>query len=155
DLGITAGYARAVGLGSTDSGGTRVGTSWQGYDVGLRERIGVVNDVLLGLNVGYGSNAFRFDGQPDGAAGLPSVRYTFLRAGADARVAFGPISVFGGGAYLDVLSNGSDLFPRASVGGVEANVGLAYALARSFELSFALGYTRMFYSFNPVPGDVN
>jgi hypothetical protein len=157
-LAVTGDYARAVGLSSADAGGTKVGTAWQDFDVGLRERIGVGRALLLGVNLGFGAVDFRFDGVPAGTmATLPSVGYRFLRAGLDLRGALGAFSLYGGGGYLQVLSAGpmGDLFPRESVGGVEARIGAAYVLARSFELSLGVGYTRFFYTFNPVPGDAN
>jgi hypothetical protein len=54
-----------------------------------------------------------------------------------------------------VLSTGyiSDLFPKASKGGIDASAGVAYLLAPSWEASLELGYTRFFYTLNPAPGD--
>jgi hypothetical protein len=156
DLGVTGAFARAVGLSSSDASGAHVGTSWQTFDVGVRQRVHVASNVLLRLSFGYGNVAFLFDAAPSDVSVLPSVRYTFLRAGLDTRVSFGAFSVVGGGAYLDVASSAmSDVFPRASFGGVEANLGAAYAVARHVELAFGLGYTRMFATLSPEPGDAH
>jgi hypothetical protein len=157
-LGVVGSYARAVGLSSADSAGNKVGTSWQTFDVGLRERLRVSPVVLLGVDVRYGNNEFRFDTASLASAVLPSVEYQFVRAGLDARVAFGAFSIFGGGAYLNVLSTGQYLasaFPHETVGGVEGRVGVAYVFAKHFEGSLGVSYTRFFFSANPVPGNAN
>jgi hypothetical protein len=156
-LGVTGDYARAFGLASADAGGTRVGTTWQDFDVGLRERIRMGHSLLMGINLGYGAVDFHFDSSPGSTAVLPSVSYRFLRAGLDLQIAFGAISVVFGGAYLPVLSTGSvgDLFPRENAGGAEARLGVAHLIGQSFEVSLGISYTRFFYSFNPVPGDAN
>jgi hypothetical protein len=156
DLGIVGDYARAVGLRSTDAGGTRVGTSWQGFDVGLRQRLSLTHALLLGVNVGYGGIDFQFASTPTPTAQLPGVRYRFLRAGVDLRGSLGPISIFGGGGYLGMLSSGdASAFPHESLGGVEARLGLAYSPAQSFEVSLGVTYTRIFYRYDPTPGDAN
>jgi hypothetical protein len=154
ELGFVGGYGRAVGLSSTDTGGSRVGTTWQSFDVGLRERLLLDPRALIGFDVTYGANEFHFD-QPSFAGSLPSTDYAFVRAGLDVRVSFGRLSLLGGGGYLDVLDAGGlgDLFPRKTVGGVDAFVGAAYAVTRHVELSVRVDYARFFYSFNPQPGD--
>jgi hypothetical protein len=155
-LGITGDYGHAVGLSSADAGGTRVVTSWHNFDVGLRERIDL-HQILLGVDLGFGAIDFHFDNPAGATAVLPSVSYRFLRFGLDLRAPFGAFSLFGGGSYLKVLSTGGegDLFPRESVGGVDARLGGAYSFGQGFELSVGLGYTRFFYSMNPQPGDAN
>jgi hypothetical protein len=55
-----------------------------------------------------------------------------------------------------MLSSGDGSgFPHESVGGVEGRLGLAYPITRSFEVSIAGAYTRIFYAYNPTPGDAN
>jgi hypothetical protein len=156
-LGATVDYARAFGLTSADAGGGSVGTTWQAFDVGIRERIALGRLVIVGIDAGYGAVDFTFDQGAFSSGTLPSVGYRFVRAGADARFNLGDFSLFGGAAYLPVLSTGGEgqLFARESVGGVEARLGAAYAIGHSFELSLGLHYTRFFYSMNPVPGDAN
>lgn len=155
-LGVAASYMRAFGLASADEGGARVGTTWQAFDIGARERVNVGRTVLLGFGVGYGLNEFSFD-TPTFNAALPGASYHFLRAGIDARANFGSASLFGGASYLDVLSTGplGQLFPRESVGGIDARVGAAYPIASALELSLTLSYTRFYYSMKPLPGDAN
>jgi hypothetical protein len=154
DLGLTGDYGRAVALASADVSGVRVGTSWQTFDVGLRQRVRLGSSVLLGLSAGYGGNVFSFD-EPQFSGVLPSVDYRMLRGALDARASFGAFSILAGGGYLDVLSVGAlgGVFPRESVGGVEGRVGGAFTPMRGLEISMGLAYTRFFYSFHPAPGD--
>ena len=155
-LGVVADYARAVGLASTDAAGTPVSTSWQNFDVGLRQGIRL-GAAALGIVVGYGETDFHFDEASRTSAKLPTVSYQFLRAGLDVRGYLGALSLFGSGAYLYPLSAGAlgRLFPHEHLAGIEARVGVARTMGRSFEVSLAVEYTRFFYSFNPVPGDAN
>jgi len=159
DFGITGEYSQAFALASQDSAGNRVGTTWQSFDVGATERFVLPHGLLANVSAGYGGDDFQFaDSLAGGPAALPSVSYRFVRVGADLRYRF--LSAFGawvGGSYLDVLSSGytAQLFPRETVGGVEAHLGASWRLAKSWELSLSGTYTRFFYSFNPVPGDAS
>ena len=60
-LGATGSFARAFGLASEDSGGTRVSTSWQAFAVGVRERLPIGSAFILGIDAGYGDTSFSFD----------------------------------------------------------------------------------------------
>jgi hypothetical protein len=157
DFGFTGDYARAFALSSQDSSGNSVGTTWQSFDVGVIERIPLTRALLANVTVAYGGDDFQFDQSlPTTNAALPSVSYRFIRIGAEARLTPLPsLSAFAGGSYLDMLSTGYEgtLFPRESVGGIEAHLGASYALTHSWELSLRGEYTRVFYSMNPVPGD--
>jgi hypothetical protein len=159
DVGITGGYSQAFAISSQDSTGAHVGTTWQSFDVGAIARFPLTRAFGASISLGYGGNDFKFD-QPlgGGAAQLPSVAYRFLRAGGDVRLAFlSRFSAFAGGSYMDMLSTGytAALFPRESVGGVEAHLGASLRLAKRWEVSLAASYTRVFYSVNPVPGDAS
>jgi hypothetical protein len=155
DLGATLDYAMAFGLSSQDSNHTPVSTSWTMFDAGLRERIPLGRSVLLGVHAGYGENAFQFSGGLQTASQLPSVRYRFVRAGADGRVALGSFAVYAYASYLDVLDPGpvGSYFPRATLGGVEGRFGVTRSMGRNIELSLEVAYTRFFYTLNPQPGD--
>jgi hypothetical protein len=159
DIGITGDYAQAFAVSSQDSTGAHVGTTWQSFDLGAIARFPISRAFGASVSLGYGGNDFKFDqALAGGAALLPSVAYRFLRAGGDVRVAFlTRFSAFAGGSYLDMLSTGytAALFPRESVGGVEAHLGASWRLAKSWEVSVAASYTRVFYSVNPVPGDAS
>lgn len=159
DLGITGDYSRAFALASEDSTGAHVATTWQSFDVGATERIPLTRGLVANISVGYGGNDFQFtQNLAGGAAALPSVAYRFVRIGGDVRLRFlSAFSAYAGGSYLDVLNSGytAELFPRESVGGVEGHLGASYALAKNWEVSLSASYTRMFYSFNPLPGDAS
>ncbi len=154
-FGATGSYARAFALSSKDAAGDHVGTTWQTFDIGARERLRLGDAVILGIDLGYGGDDFTFDTPVTATAQLPSAQYRTLRAGLDGRVALGALSARAAASYLDVLSTGDfgRLFPRTSVGGVEAELGLAYTIAPTFELSLDVAYTRFFYSLLPQPGD--
>jgi hypothetical protein len=154
-LGATASYARAFGLASEENGGTRVSTSWQTFAVALRERVALGSAFILGIDAGYGDTRFAFDNPIQPAAQLPSVHYKALRGGLDGRYTHGDLSVRAGAGYLGVLSTGdfAALFPRASLGGIDASLGVADQIAPALELSLDLAYTRFFYDLSPVPGD--
>jgi hypothetical protein len=154
-LGATASYARAFGLASEESGGTRVSTSWQTFALGLRERVPLGRAFVLGIDAGYGDTSFAFDNPIQQAAQLPSVHYKLLRGGVDGRYVNGDLSLRAGAGYLDVLSTGdfAKLFPRASLGGIDASLGVSDQIAPAIELSLDLVYTRFFYNLSPQPGD--
>jgi hypothetical protein len=156
-FGVTFDYARAFALSSADASGTPVGTSWSAFDVGARERVRIGRAVLAGLHGGYGAIAYAFDDALGVNAVLPAVDYRFVRAGADLRVTMGPASLYASGSYLAVLSTGTVgvLFPRATVGGADARVGLAWMVARGLEASIEIDYTRFWYALRPAPGDVH
>jgi hypothetical protein len=154
-LGATGSYARAFALSSQDAAGNRVGTTWQAFDLGVRERLRLGDSFILGVDLGYGGNDFTFDVPVTAAAQLPSIQYKMLRAGLDGRVGRGALSAHAAASYLDVLSTGDfgALFPRTTVGGVEAALGISESFASSFEVSLDASYTRFFYSLLPQPGD--
>lgn len=159
DLGLTGSYAQAFAVTSQDAAGSQVSSSWRSFDVGLTQRFAIARSLSVRVLGGYGGNDFQFDGALFGTnAALPSVSYRFVRVGAEVRWhAVAGLTVFGGGSYLDVLSSGyaAELFPRESVAGIEGSAGLAYRLAPGWEASLRAAYTRMFFSFNPVPGDAD
>jgi hypothetical protein len=154
-LGATASYARAFGLSSEESGGTRVSTSWQSFALALRERLPIGSAWILGIDMGYGDTSFAFADPIQAAAQLPSVHYKVLRGGLDGRYHQGDLSVRAGAGYLDVLSTGdfAALFPRASLGGIDASLGVADQIGPGLELSLDVAYTRFFYDLSPQPGD--
>jgi hypothetical protein len=154
-LGATGSYSRAFGLASADSVGTQVSTSWQAFAIGLRERLPIGSAFILGVDAGYGDTSFTFDNPVTPTAQLPSVHYKLLRGGLDGRFVRGDLSLRAAASYLDVLSTGdfAALFPRASVGGIDASLGVSDQLAPAVEASLDVDYTRVFYNLLPQPGD--
>jgi len=76
---------------------------------------------------------------------------------ADGRLGLGPIALTAGASYLPAISAGAptDRFRGTSFAAVELGGGLAVpVMARSLELRANLDYTRVFYTFHPIPGDL-
>jgi hypothetical protein len=153
DVGAVLGYARAFALQSTTSDAGAVSTLWQRYSIGAhaRMRTGSEDSPLVGLAAAYGDEEFAITS----SINLPSVDYRFVRTAADVRVPFGRAAAFADAGYLFVLSAGdvAARFPRASVGGVEAELGGAFTLAAGLEARVTASYRRFFYVMNPIPGD--
>ena len=124
-LGIAADGAVSIGGNFEDANGTRVGTAWHWFDVGLRERISLARVLLLNVGAGFGLIHFSFtEDSPitSGPAELPNVEYEFVQAGGDVRWMPGRFSLFGGASGLYVLQTGfvGTLFPHESIGGMRA-----------------------------------
>lgn len=158
DIGVVGTFAQAVGVSSATSSGTTVATRWSRYSVGglLRLRFdGVADGAVVRVSGVYGEEAFAFDQAASGLdAQLPAVTYRFVRPYVDARIELGRAAAFAGVGYLAVLSGGAvaDRFPSASVAGVEASLGGAFAIVRGLELRATVDYRRFFYALHPVPG---
>jgi len=158
DIGVVGSFAQAVGVSSATPSGTTVATRWSRYSVGAVMRLrfdGVADGAVVRVSGVYGEEAFAFDDATSGLdAQLPAVTYRFVRPYVDARVELGRAAAFAGVGYLAVLSGGAvaDRFPSASVAGVEASLGGAFAIVRGLELRAVLDYRRFFYALHPVPG---
>jgi hypothetical protein len=154
DAGIVGGYARAVGVSSAPSGSGEVGTDWWRFHAGVRMRVRPAPGLVLGVTGAYGGETYAFSSSSiDSEA--PGVTYRFLRAGADARMAFGRFAASGSLAYDVMLSAGAieQRFPHSSVGGLEASLGPSFALTRSVEIGATASYRRFFYAMHPLPGE--
>jgi hypothetical protein len=155
DVGAVVRYARAFALASATSDAGNLSTLWQRYSVGGRARLrtGAGDSPVVGLGAAYGAEQFAIDSTTN--APLPSVDYRFVRATGDVRVPFGHAAVFAGLGYLFVLSAGdvAARFPRATVGGIEGEIGGALSVASGLEARITAGYRRFFYAMNPAPGD--
>lgn len=155
DVGLVLGYARAFALQSTASDAGTVSTQWSRYYIGghVRIRTGSDGSPVLGLTGAYGDESFAFGGTQ--ASSLPSVNYRFVRASGDIRVPIGRFALFAQAGYLFVLSAGdvAARFPKATVGGVEGELGGAFTLLPGLEARVTASYRRFFYSMNPTPGD--
>jgi hypothetical protein len=156
DVGAVLGYARAFALQSSTTESGNVSTQWSRYSLGARVRVrtGSESSPVIGLMGAYGDEAFTISSSSP-TAFMPSVDYHFVRASGDLRVPFGRFAAFADVGYLFVLSSGdvAGRFPKASVGGVEAELGGAFAIGGGFEARATASYRRFFYSMNPTPGD--
>jgi hypothetical protein len=157
DLGLVLGYAHAFAVQSATVDAGRLETQWSRTSAGARARArtGPVETApVFGLTGAYGEESFAIASSNPNAA-LPSVDYRFVRASADARVPLGRFAVSGQFGYLAVLAAGdvAARFPKASVAGVEAELGGSMAIAWGLEARVTASYRRFFYGMNPTPGD--
>ncbi|AUX22138.1 hypothetical protein SOCEGT47_026390 [Sorangium cellulosum] len=153
-LGITAGYAQALGLNSAVDGGDPISTTYQRINLGLRERLALGESSVLGINAGLRFLTFDMDAEGDLARTVPNVSYTLLRLGLDTRVPVGSVGLVLGADYLMPLSSGEvyERFEGASVQGIGAMAGVAIPVASGFEARLLVEYARFFSSFDPPLG---
>ncbi|WP_437947312.1 hypothetical protein WME98_42055 [Sorangium sp. So ce296] len=150
-LGITAGYARALGLNSAVGDGDPLSTTYQRINLGLRERLTLGESTVLGISAGVRFVTFEIDAPEALAATVPNVDYTIFRAGLDARIPAGPVALALGADYLMPLSSGPvyDRFTGASVQGIGATAGVLVPVAKGIEARLLVEYARFFSSFQP------
>jgi hypothetical protein len=155
---VVFGYARALGLQSgAAEGAGKLDTQWFRYHAGVRARarFGGEESPIAGLAVCYGEDSFAFSA-PANAPPLPTVDYKFARASGDIRVPFGRFAALASAGYLFVLSSGEldTRFPKASAGGVEAELGGAFTIVPGLEARLTADYRRFFFTMHPNPGAV-
>jgi hypothetical protein len=158
DLGVTFDGSHAFGVTSKLQGGTQVGSTYDRYDIGLRGRFrtGGPTAPVVGVGGGYARRTFGFAATPPNLDGsLAAVSYSQLRGGLDARFPVRIAAIVVGADYLAPLSAGivEGRFRGASVGGIDARVGVSVRLVASIEARFLASYARYFYSFKPAVGD--
>ncbi|WP_437965667.1 hypothetical protein WMF04_39450 [Sorangium sp. So ce260] len=154
-LGITAGYARALGLDSAVGSGDPISTTYQRIHLGLRERLSVGEASVLGISAGLRFLTFDIDAPEDLASTVPNVSYTLFRAGLDARLPVGSAALALGAEYMLPLSSGPvyERFTGASVQGIGALAGVMIPVATGIEARLLVEYARFFSSFQPEQGD--
>lgn len=157
-FGVYGQFNYALGLKTVDAMDREFATSQLAFGGGLRVRI-PIGASELGVFGGYGQHAFTLDGT-DGPNGIdfPSVSYGFLRYGADGRLSpFDGFHARFGFAWRQMLSAGeiaeADWFPRATMGGLDAQLGVGYEVVSGLEVQLGAELIRYFYSMNPEPGD--
>ncbi|WP_437970810.1 hypothetical protein WMF04_16645 [Sorangium sp. So ce260] len=150
-LGITAGYARALGLNSAVGDGDPLSTTYQRINLGLRQRLSIGESSVLGISAGLRFLTFEIDAPQALANTVPNVSYTIFRAGLDARLPVGPVALALGADYLMPLSSGPvyDRFTGASVQGIGATAGVLIPVATGIEARLLVEYARFFSSFQP------
>ncbi|WP_437717242.1 hypothetical protein WMF45_12985 [Sorangium sp. So ce448] len=154
-LGVTAGYARALGLDSAVGSGDPISTTYERINLGLRERLSLGEASVLGISAGLRFLTFEIDAPADLARTVPNVSYTLFRAGLDGRFPVGPIALALGAEYILPLSSGPvyERFTGASVQGVGALAGVMMPVATGIEARLLVEYARFFSSFQPEQGD--
>jgi hypothetical protein len=159
DIGIVGRFTNSLAVESKTNDGSQAGRgAFQHYAVGLQARIltGAKHDSpLLGLEGTYGVWSFTFSGLDPIVNEVLAVEYKFLRVGADARIPFGAFSLLGRAGYMNISSAGpfSERFPHATIAGVDAAIGGAYAIASFVDIRALAAYTRIFSSAHPEAGD--
>jgi hypothetical protein len=142
NLGIAGSFEYTPGLVSQTSDGFKYPTKESDFWGGARGRL-VLGPVEAAATVGYGQHVFIFLSQLGGAnpsnrstlSDLPDVKYSYLRAGADVRVALpAKLALMLGGAYRYVLSAGDVNFLLGS------NTFLPRSTVMGFDVSAAVGY---------------
>ncbi|MGB5367625.1 MAG: hypothetical protein WBN14_15295, partial [Polyangiales bacterium] len=116
--------------------------------------------------LGYGVHRFSFglSGPPvpgeDNTAGIPSVKYEFVRVGGGFRVEIGKRELFilaASIAFRGTFSVGpigtSLWFPEAKANGMDALLMMGFALGKGFEIRLSGDYRRYGFDLNPVPGE--
>ncbi|MGB8328539.1 MAG: hypothetical protein WCE62_00320 [Polyangiales bacterium] len=164
-FGIDFEWERLFRFESTDSTGQQFPTQSQQFLVGLRWRYptGRWEPALI---LDYGVHTFEFgvSGPPipgeDTTAGVPSVKYEFVRIGGGFRVGIGKkerFTVTMNAAFRGVFSVGPIgtylWFPEAKANGMDAMLMLGYVLPKGFEIRVGGDYRRYWFELNPVPPD--
>jgi hypothetical protein len=160
NLGLDLGLEYVFGITSKNKDGATFPTKSLELGGALRGRI-PLGDHEIALFAGGGRHTFDIGADSSGnSPGVPSVGYTYLRLGAEARfVLFPHFSARASLAWRRVLKKGdiqSDAwFPGASAVGVDALLGAGYEVIDGLEVQLAFIGRRYAFSFNPIPGDKN
>jgi hypothetical protein len=161
-FGIDFEWERLFNFDSTRDDGVKFPTESQQFLVGLRWRYptGRWEPTVV---LDYGVHTFRFgvSGPPvPETAGIPNVRYEFVRLGGGFRVGIGKEERFiiaTNIAFRGVFNAGSIAtslwFPEAKVNGMDAMLMLGYALPKGFEIRIGFDYRRYWFDLNPVAPD--
>jgi hypothetical protein len=163
DLGVLSGLSLraegelAIAVSSLAEDGTAYPTDMGSVALGLRYRVRI-DDLDIFADGGYRGVFFAIrDAGDRQRPDLPNIEIHAVRAGAGFRWDIGAGLFFTGqGAYLAPFSVGeigsAQWFPRASVGGVEGDLGLGLRVG-DVELRALFAWRRFFYAMNPEPGD--
>jgi hypothetical protein len=158
DLGIVGSYARSLFLTSAVQSGSNIDTTESSYFIGLRFRIHPTSDpgLIIGVSDGYASQGVSFGSTTAVITSqIPAVSCSGNRLAVDARIPVGRLSLRAAVGYRAIFDSGtiSGRFRGSSAGGIDAEAGAAFELARGWEVRAIADYERYFYSFKPVPGD--
>jgi len=163
-FGIDFEWERLIGIDSTRADGQTFPTEAQQFLIGLRWRYPKGRwEPSLVLDYGVQRFSFGLSGPPvpdeDNTAGIPSVKYEFVRLGGGFRVAIGKKELFilaTNIAFRGVFSVGpigtSLWFPEAKANGMDAMLMIGFALPKGFEIRLSGDYRRYGFDLNPVPG---
>lgn len=160
-FGIVGSVSLPFAISSRDSAGTQYATSALAFDAGIRGRFPIASHEL-GVHVTYGQQRYALDNRAGGSPtgmdpGVPAVGYQNVRPGLSARLALGErAALLVGASALIVLSAGEiaeQYFSRASVYGLEAQLGLAIKVFGGLELRVLTDARRYVYAMRPMVQD--
>lgn len=164
-FGIDFAWERLFNFDSTQADGTAFPTQSQEFLIGLRWRYptGRWEPFVV---VDYGVHTFEFGVSgpavpgEDNTAGVPGVKYEFVRIGGGFRVALGKNETFIIGANIalrgvfNVGGIGTYVwFPEAKANGMDVGLLVGFALPLGFEVRLGMDYRRYWFDLNPVPPD--
>jgi TolB-like protein len=164
-FGIDFEWQRIFDFESTRADGAQFPTQSQQFLIGMRWRYPKGRwEPSVALDYGVHTFQFSVSGPPqpgeDTTAGVPGVRYEFVRFGGGFRVAVGKKEIFvitTSIAYRGVFSVGPIgtylWFPEATANGMDAMLMLGFALPKGFEIRLGADYRRYGFDLNPVPPD--
>jgi len=166
-FGIDFEWERLFNLDSTRADGATFPTESQQFLIGLRWRYPTGRwEPTVVVDWGLHHFSFGVSGPPvpgeDNTAGIPSVRYEFVRFGGGFRVDLGKqkiVNIVTNIAFRGVYSVGgigtSTWFPEAKANGMDALFVLGIALPKGFEIRVGFDYRRYWFDLNPVPPPPN
>jgi hypothetical protein len=160
DLGFLASFGHSVGLRSVDidtTPPTDVGTVFYRYDLGVLYRPFEHGPLAWTLSAAYQRWVFDFDDPaPTPFREVPTARYSFVNAGADARLSVGPLAFLGDAGLLIPLSIASlgDRHPTGGFG-ARAKLGVAYDLSPKVSLDLSEAYALVSFKLQSVPGRID
>jgi hypothetical protein len=150
-------------------GNTTLESRWYSWDASVRGRIHLGPrgaSPTLGLEAGVGDLVFSFSDSAGLSDAVPAVDYRYFRGGADGRFPFGRVALLAGVAYRRLLTTSGaggasipaagqlgEHFPRATIAGLDAQLGVALALTANLEARLGVSYVRYWAAFNSRPGD--
>ncbi len=163
-VGLEASFARSL-VGSTDVPGDDKAreTTFKTFAGALRGRIPLGDSFQLGPFVGYGRNDLILAGEKN-VATQPDVKYAFIHAGADGRLALGKAFAldarleyrhllgFGDHAIRDL--GGERWFPHVEGTGFAAKLGGTLQVGAGFGVRLGGTLTNYVMSFNPSVDDL-
>lgn len=163
-FGIDFNWDRLFDFESTrSSDGASFPTQSQQFLIGLRWRYPTGRwEPFVVIDYGVHDFEFGVSGPPapgeDNTAGVPSVRYEFVRFGVGFRVELGKKDMFILGANIafrgvfDVGAIGTYVwFPNANANGMDAGLLFGIALPLGFEVRIGGDYRRYWFDLNPQP----
>ena len=164
-FGIDFEWDRLFNFDSERADGEKFPTESQQFLVGLRWRY-PTGRWEPGVVLDWGVHTFRFGVSgpavpgEDNTAGVPSVKYEFVRFGGGFRVALGKKDNFiitTNIAFRGVYSVGgigtNVWFPEAKANGMDALLMFGFGLPLGFEIRLGVDYRRYWFDLNPVPPD--